>query len=160
MALPGSKNLSMALAWAMVTAVLPALDGDFYLRADMVVAFSFTFAIVFIRSVMSDILDVQNDRLMGRETIPVIAGHKASQQILKAIWLFLFVLLALAFPVGWSGSVSFPLIICLFYVLLCFKLCDRRSQLSSMELWGLLETNYIIAGLIALLWRAVVGYAI
>ena len=143
-----------------MTAVLPAEDAGFHLNAGMAVAFSFTFAVVFIRSVMSDILDMQNDRLVGRETIPVILGRKTSEKIVKIIWGVLFLLLAFAFPAGWSASVSIALLFCLFYVLICFKLCDRRSQLSSMELWGLLETNYIIAGLIALLWRAVVGYAI
>ncbi len=158
--LPGSKNLSMSLAWAMVAAVLPAVGNGFYPTAGMAVAFWFIFAVVFLRSVMSDILDVQNDRLIGRETIPVIAGRETSWQILKAIWLLLLVLLALAYPLGWSSSVSFALIICLFYVLLCFKLCDRRAAFSGMELWGILETNYIIAGLIALLWHALVGYAL
>jgi (E)-4-hydroxy-3-methyl-but-2-enyl pyrophosphate reductase len=155
--LPGSKNVSMSLAWAMVAAVLPAVGASFFISAGMIVAFSFTFAIVFIRSVLSDILDVQNDRLMGRETIPVIAGQKVSLTILKWIWAFLFVVLALSFPAGWSPTVSFVLIICLFYVLICFKLCDRRAAISGMELWGLLETNYILAGVSALLWHAFVG---
>ncbi|HLA04398.1 MAG TPA: 4-hydroxy-3-methylbut-2-enyl diphosphate reductase [Syntrophales bacterium] len=150
--LPGSKNLSMSLAWAMVTAVLPAAGAGFHLNAGTAVAFSFTFAIVFIRSVMSDILDMQNDRLVGRETIPVILGRKTSEKIVKIIWGFLFLLLAFAFPAGWSASVSIALLFCLFYVLICFKLCDRRAALSGMQLWGLLEANYIIAGAIALLW--------
>ena len=150
--LPGSKNLSMSLAWAMVTAILPAAGGGFHLNAGTAVAFSFTFAVVFIRSVMSDILDMQNDRLVGRETIPVILGRETSEKIVKIIWGVLFLLLAFAFPAGWSASVSIALLLCLFYVLICFKLCDRRAALSGMELWGLLETNYIIAGAVALLW--------
>jgi hypothetical protein len=39
--------------------------------------------------------------------------------------------------------------------LICFKLCDRRAALSSMEVWGLLETNYILAGVSALSWLAI-----
>ncbi len=157
--LPGSKNLSMALAWAMVTAIMPAVGTSFHLNAGTGVAFTFTFAVVFIRSVMSDVLDMQKDRLIGRETIPVIVGQETSQKILKVIWVFLFLLLVLAFPVGWSPSVSIALLVCLFYVLLCFKLCDRRAALSGMELWGLLETNYIIAGVSALLWLIFIGRA-
>jgi 4-hydroxybenzoate polyprenyltransferase len=157
--LPGSKNLSMSLAWAMAAAVLPAVGNHSFLSAATAVAFLFTFAVVFIRSIMSDILDMQNDRLMGRETIPVILGRKKSQQILKIVWVLLFVMLVLAFPAGWSQSVSFVLIICLFYVLICFKLYDRRAALSGMVLWGLLETNYIIAGVCALLWLVFIGPA-
>jgi (E)-4-hydroxy-3-methyl-but-2-enyl pyrophosphate reductase len=153
--LPGSKNVSMALAWAMVTAVLPAVGVEFRLSAGMAVAFVFTFAMVFMRSILSDIVDMQNDRLLGRETIPVVVGSKKSLHILKIIWVFLLLLLASAYPAGWSASVSIVLIICLFYVLICFKLCDRRAALSSMEVWGLLETNYIIAGVSALSWLAI-----
>ncbi|PIP06617.1 MAG: hypothetical protein COX51_08390, partial [Syntrophobacteraceae bacterium CG23_combo_of_CG06-09_8_20_14_all_50_8] len=67
--LPGSKNVSMSLAWAMVTAVLPGVGLGFSVSAGMVVAFLFVFTVVFIRSVISDVLDIQNDRLIGRETI-------------------------------------------------------------------------------------------
>ncbi len=155
--LPGSKNVSMALAWAMVTSVMPAVGTHFVRPAPVLVAFSFVFAIVFIRSVLSDILDLQNDRLMGRETIPVIAGRKTVERILRFIWVLLFLLMAVAFPAGWSSSVTWALTICLFYVLICFELCDRRAALSGMELWGLLETSYIIAGLSALLWLIFIG---
>jgi hypothetical protein len=40
-------------------------------------------------------------------------------------------------------------------VLICFKLCDRRAALSSIALWGLLETNYVLAGISALAWLAI-----
>jgi len=153
--LPGSKNISMALAWAMVTVALPAVGGSFTPSASQAVAFVFTFAMVFMRSILSDIIDMQNDRLLGRETIPVLVGRKISQRMLKIIWVFLFILLASAYPAGWSASVSIVLIICLFYVLICVKLCDRRAALSSMEMWGLLETNYILAGVSALSWLAI-----
>jgi len=153
--LPGSKNISMALAWAMVTVVLPVVGEGFSLSAGLAVAFVFTFALVFIRSVLSDIIDMQNDRLLGRETIPVVLGSQISQRMLKIIWMLLLLLLAVAYPAGWSSSVSIVLIICLFYVLICFKLCDRRAALSSMEVWGLLETNYILAGVSSMLWLTV-----
>jgi (E)-4-hydroxy-3-methyl-but-2-enyl pyrophosphate reductase len=153
--LPGSKNVSMALAWAMVTVVLPVVGAGFAFRPGLAVAFVFTFALVFMRSILSDITEMQNDRLLGRETIPVVVGRKKSQLILKIIWVFLLLLLTSAYPAGWSASVSIALIICLFYVLICFKLCDRRAALSSMEVWGLLETNYILAGVSALSWLAI-----
>lgn len=158
--LPGSKNISMSLAWAMVTAVLPGVGVGFSVSAGMVVAFLFVFTVVFIRSVMSDILDMQSDRLMGRETIPVIAGRKNAQKILKGIWALLFALLALSFPAGWSTSVVLPLLTCLFYILISFKLCDRRAALSGVVLVGLLESNYIIAGISALLWIIFIGRGI
>jgi 4-hydroxy-3-methylbut-2-enyl diphosphate reductase len=150
--LPGSKNLSMALAWAAVTAVLPRMEADASMSAGTVVAFLFTFTVVFIRSALSDILDIQNDRLIGRETIPVLIGEERTKKLLKFIWILLFILLASSFSAGWTSSLSLVLAIALFYVLICFKLCDRRAGFSGIELEGLLETTYLIAGLSAFLW--------
>ena len=60
------------------------------LSPGMAVAFLFTFALVFTRSAMSDILDIQSDKLLGRETIPVMIGKEKTQGVLKAILLISF----------------------------------------------------------------------
>jgi 4-hydroxy-3-methylbut-2-enyl diphosphate reductase len=150
--IPGSKNVSMALAWATVAAVLPkALEG-LSITPGMVVAFLFTFSIVFIRSSMVDMLDIQKDRLIGKETIPVLIGEKNTRPLLKMISLFLLIILVLSSPAGWTSSLSFALLTCIFYIWICFRFCDRSSGLSGIILGGLLETSYIIAGASALIW--------
>lgn len=128
--LPGSKNMSVALAWAAVGALLPALIEKHGLSPAMAVAFLFIFAIVFIRSSMSDLLDIQSDRLIGRETIPVVIGEERTRQLLTGIALSTGLVLVLSYLLGWSSSLALVLLICLFYILICFKLYDRRSGLS------------------------------
>ncbi len=150
--LPGSKNLSMALAWAAVTAILPRLEAGASMAAGTAVAFLFTFCLVFMRSALSDILDIQNDRLIGRETIPVLIGEDQTKKLLKGVWMVLFVLLAVSYPAGWTSSVSPVLAVSLFYILICFKVCDRRAGFSGIELEGILETTYLVAGLSTFLW--------
>jgi 4-hydroxy-3-methylbut-2-enyl diphosphate reductase len=150
--IPGSKNLSTALAWGMVTAVLPALNNSQNFNAKMAVAFIFTFILVFIRSSMSDIMDIQSDKLLGRETIPVVIGKEKTQTLLKIILLILLCILLISHWAGWSSTVSFFLIIPLLYIWICFRLCDRRSGLSGAAIEGLLETIYIIAGFAVFCW--------
>ena len=150
--LPGSKNMSVALAWAAVGALLPALIEKQGLTPAMVVAFLFIFAIVFIRSSMSDLLDIQSDRLIGRETIPVVIGEKRTRQVLTGIALSTGLILVLSYLLAWSSSLAVVLLICLFYILICFKLYDRRSGLSGVVLEGLLETIYVITGAASLIW--------
>jgi len=70
--LPGSKNISTATAWAAVAAVLPQVEISLAITPGVIVSFLFTFGIVFVRSAMSDVLDIQSDRLIGRETIPCL----------------------------------------------------------------------------------------
>jgi len=150
--LPGSKNIFMAAAWGIVTAVLPPLSGEFSLNMGLVVAFVFTLSLVFIRSAMSDMLDIQSDRLIGRETIPVLIGKERTRIVLKFISLILLVILLVSYPMKWTSSLSFALLFCVLYVWICFRLCDRKSRLSGAVMEGLLETSYIIAGFSVILW--------
>ncbi|MBN1548497.1 MAG: 4-hydroxy-3-methylbut-2-enyl diphosphate reductase [Syntrophaceae bacterium] len=150
--LPGSKNLSVALAWGAVGALMPGLSLGMVPSPVMGVAFGFIFAVVFIRSSMSDLLDIQSDRLIGRETIPVVIGEMRTRQLLTGITILTGGVLSFAFLSGWTSSLALVLIACLFYILICFKLYDRRSGLSGVVLEGLLETMYVITGAASLLW--------
>ena len=150
--LPGSKNLSMALAWAAVASVLPQIEISLSVTPGMIVAFLFTFAIVFVRSAMSDILDIQSDRLIGRETIPVLIGKEKTQALLMGILVLLVLLLVLAYPLGWTSTLSYALLMSVFFIWIYFKLYDRRAAFSGVVLEGLLETSYTLAGLSAVLW--------
>ncbi len=150
--IPGSKNIFIASAWGMVTAVLPALSLNHSFNAGMAVAFIFTFTLVFVRSAMSDIMDIQSDKLLGRETIPVVIGKEKTQVLLKIIVSILLVILLISTPAGWSSTLSIFLVLCLLYIWICFRLCDRRSGLSGALIEGLLETSYIIAGFAVFCW--------
>jgi len=150
--LPGSKNISMALAWATVVAILPGIDGEKFFSPGMVIAFFFTLGLVFIRSSLSDILDIQSDRLIGKETIPVLIGKKQTKVLLTVLSVCLLVMLLASASAGWTPSLSLVLLINLFYVWICFQLCDRRASFSGVVLEGLLETSYIIAGFSSILW--------
>jgi 4-hydroxy-3-methylbut-2-enyl diphosphate reductase len=149
---PGSKNISTAMAWASVAAVLPQFEISVSVTPGMVVAFLFTFGIVFVCSAMSDTLDVQSDRLIGRETIPVLIGKKSTQILLNGILILLFILLIISGYFVWTSSVSFALLTCIFFVWIYFKLYDRRSAFSGVVQGGVLETTYILAGLSSLIW--------
>ncbi|MCE5263375.1 MAG: 4-hydroxy-3-methylbut-2-enyl diphosphate reductase [Deltaproteobacteria bacterium] len=150
--LPGSKNIATAIAWAAVTALPPWIESGRMDIYGMATAFLFISGIVFIRSALSDILDIQSDRLIGRETLPVLIGEQKTLVLLQGVSGLLFLLLFAAYPAGWSTSLSFFLLTCVFYIWICFKLYDRRSGFSGVVLEGLLETGYIIAGVSALLW--------
>jgi 4-hydroxy-3-methylbut-2-enyl diphosphate reductase len=154
--IPGSKNVATAIAWAAVTALLPWIEAGAAFMSGVATAFFFIAGIVFIRSALSDILDIQSDRLIGRETLPVLIGEGKTLILLQGISGFLFLLLCAAPLAEWATSLSFFLLPCVFYIWICFKLYDRRAGFSAVVLEGLLESGYIIAGVSALLWLAVV----
>ncbi len=151
--LPGSKNMSMAMAWATVAAVLPQTTILPVVTPGMIVSFCFIFGLVFIRSAMSDIKDIQSDKLIGRETIPVLIGPEKTQRVLHAVSGLLFILLCLAWLTGWISSLALllsPTII--FYIWICFSVYDRKPGFSGIAVEGILETSYIVAGICSGLW--------
>lgn len=158
---PGSKNLSMSIAWATVTAVLPQAARDLALTPALGVSFVFIFGMVFIRSIMSDIIDIQSDKLVGRETIPVLIGKDESRKLLYMAAGLLLCLICLAFLAGWSSPAVVLLVPAIFYLWICFKLYDRKPAISGIAMEGILETSYAVAGIgtgLWVLWRIVVGF--
>ena len=154
--IPGSKNIATAIAWAAVAALLPWIEAGAKPAPGVLTAFLFIVGIVFIRSALSDILDIQSDRLIGRETLPVLIGEGKTLILLQGISGVLFLLLCAAPLAGWSTSLGFFLLPCVFYIWICFKLYDTRSAISGVVLEGLLESGYIIAGVSAFLWLVAV----
>jgi (E)-4-hydroxy-3-methyl-but-2-enyl pyrophosphate reductase len=151
--LPGSKNTFMSIAWGIVTAILPAFSKDYSFHPGLFVAFGFTFGIVFIRSAMSDILEIQSDKLIGQETIPVFFGKTRTLIVLEIISLMLSAILVFSYLAGWTSSLSFFLLACILYIWICFRFCDMKLGLSGAVKEGLLETSYIMAGFCVFLWR-------
>jgi (E)-4-hydroxy-3-methyl-but-2-enyl pyrophosphate reductase len=150
--LPGSKEILTAAAWAAVTIIVPQIATGLKIPLDMVVAFLFVFTIVFAKTALSDMMDVQSDRLIGRETIPVIIGESNTGRLLKAISVLMGVILVSFVVAGYSSPMTLVLFVSLFYIWICLELCVRKSRFYSIVLEGLLETNYIIAGLTVSLW--------
>jgi 4-hydroxy-3-methylbut-2-enyl diphosphate reductase len=149
---PGSKNISISAAWGFVAAILPSLGENHSFNAGLIVAFCFTFGIVFIRSAMADILEMQSDKLVGQETIPVFFGRERTITILALITLILLIILVLSSPAGWTSSLSFFILFCLLYVWICFEFCDKQTALSGAIKEGLLETSYVVAGFCVFFW--------
>jgi 4-hydroxy-3-methylbut-2-enyl diphosphate reductase len=81
--IPTSKTLFVPLAWAAGTLVLPAVSTQTPLPWWEIGVLAFmTFLIVFLRSALLDIRDIQGDRMIGKETIPIVIGTKQTLQLL------------------------------------------------------------------------------
>jgi 4-hydroxy-3-methylbut-2-enyl diphosphate reductase len=152
--IPGSKTLLIAMAWGTVTAVLPPIAlGRLY---GPVEAFAFFWAagLVFVRTAFFDILDMQGDRLVGKETIPILLGEKRSLRLLKAISALLIaglLLFCLAGPGLASGAVMAlsPLV-----MLAILRGYETGSMLPGVRLEFLVESHVVLVGVLALLLEA------
>ena len=83
--IPGSKTLSQALAWAALMSLLPLLEAEGVSWEAAVISFLFVFAVVYVRGGLFDILELQGDMIVGRETLPIAIGEKRTLYLLKGI---------------------------------------------------------------------------
>ncbi len=85
--LPASKDIFEAGAWTMMCTLLPALGSPSAAgRLEVWSAGVFVFLLLFTRAVLRDVVNIQDDRIMGRETVPALLGE-------KAVWYMVYALL-------------------------------------------------------------------
>lgn len=151
--IPGSKTLFIALAWSAVAALIPAWGlGRIIFNPQMLVSFLFVFAFVYIRSALTEIFDIQADRLVGKETLPIMLGEKSTIAILKGLTVFLICLLLGAPLLGYATGVSFWLTMPVLSLAGCLWLFEKKYLRRSVKSEILIESNFILAGLVSFIW--------
>jgi 4-hydroxy-3-methylbut-2-enyl diphosphate reductase len=150
--IPGSKTLLIAIAWGIVTAALPPLSLTGKASWIAGIIFLWTAGIVFVRTAFFDILDMQGDRIVGKETFAILLGEKRSMRLLKNLLIGLIaalILLSFFHLISYLGLVliGWPI-----FFLLLLSAYERGVLLPSIKLEFLVETNFILAGVAAFLW--------
>ena len=151
--IPGSKTLLIAVAWGIVTAVLPPLSKFGTIQWINFLVALWAIGIVFVRSAFFDILDMQGDRLVGKETIPILLGEKRSMRLLKIILIVLTVALIVLSVLQLTSSLGFALILCPAFIALIIMAYERAQMFPGIRLEFLLETQFILAGVITYVWQ-------
>lgn len=153
--LPGSKTLLIALAWATVAALLPALAQIGRIDAAALLVFAVCALLVFARTAFFDILDVQGDRIVGKETLPVVLGEAATMGLLQAALALAAGGLALGALSGLTSPLALVLLGCPLFLFLVFAAYTRGRIHPGVRLEFLIETHFVVAGALALLWSQV-----
>jgi (E)-4-hydroxy-3-methyl-but-2-enyl pyrophosphate reductase len=150
--IPGSKTVLIAMAWGIVTSVLPRLSvsGDIHLNTAII--FLWSLSLVFVRTAFFDILDMQGDRIVGKETIPILLGEKQALRLLKTILAINFGILFVSSAFQLISSLGFALLICPAFVFIMLSAHERGYMLPGIRLEFLVESNFIMAGVMTLVW--------
>ncbi len=82
---PGSKTVLIAVAWGVVTSIFPALTVTGEVGTSSLLVFFWSMCVVFVRTAFFDVLDMQGDRIVGKETIAVLLGEWRSMQLLSSL---------------------------------------------------------------------------
>ena len=150
--LPGSKTLLISLAWGIVTAVLPPLSKFGTINWINVLVALWAVGIVFVRTAFFDILDMQGDRIVGKETIAILLGEKRSMRILKIILLGLTATLIATSIFQLTSSLGFALALCPIFISIIILGYERALMFPGIRLEFLIETQFFLAGVISFLW--------
>jgi (E)-4-hydroxy-3-methyl-but-2-enyl pyrophosphate reductase len=150
--LPASRDFSVALGWTLVTAVLPVLVlNESPLHGGLVSLFAFL--LVFVRSALLGVRDVQGDKIMGMETIFKVVGRRRTKEVLVAfVGALTLSLGALAISSeGWLALYLLPVVL---YVCTVGWLYERRLLPKGPEGELVVDGQFILAGIMTLIWRA------
>jgi (E)-4-hydroxy-3-methyl-but-2-enyl pyrophosphate reductase len=152
--IPASKTIFVAAGWSVVATLLPSLREGNTLGLRTIFALGVVFALVFVRSAVFDIVDIQGDRLVGEETLPIVIGEKRSRRILVYVVLSLAVCLLVAPLLGLATDFSYVMLITCFYTGFYFYV-HKRGLLrpGSLRFETLVENTFYLAGGLAVLYQ-------
>jgi (E)-4-hydroxy-3-methyl-but-2-enyl pyrophosphate reductase len=151
--IPGSKTLVTALAWAAVIALLPLLEPVEIHWFQAIISFLFVFSMVYVVSGLFDIFQVQGDRIVGAETLPITLGENRTLQLLKGVVFGGALILIVAPFFGPIGPFSYVLLLCFLSLFLSILTYEKRWIYAGNRLEALVEGNFFLAGLLGLFWQ-------
>ena len=150
--IPGSKTLFEALAWGAVISLIPLLEMNGPRPGPALFSFLYVISMVYVRSALFDVFQVQGDLIVGKETLPITLGERRTLTFLKGIMMVEAGVLLVSGLVGLATPFSLMLLIslaALFVSLLCY---ERRWIHPGNRLEAIIEGNLFLAGLLGLFW--------
>ena len=153
--IPGSKTFLIAAAWGLVTTVMPALSENGRIGLDTLTALIWTSGLVFGRTAFFDLLDMQGDRLVGRETLPIVMGEKRAMDLLKVSLVVLIALPMITSALGLTTGLGYLLAVIPLGMLTVITFYEQGRLLAGARLEFLIESIFLLAGLIGLVWSLI-----
>ncbi|MCK9377233.1 MAG: 4-hydroxy-3-methylbut-2-enyl diphosphate reductase [Syntrophobacterales bacterium] len=150
--IPGSKTMFTAVAWGVLAALIPVVCSDQGSSGATAIAFFFVAGMIFIRSGLFEIMAIEGDRVVGKETLAIALGKERTLNLL-CIGSLLFIGMLLG--AAWAGvipSLGYVLSLSGVYMLGYLLLYRRFMMESSLLLESMVEGNMILAGILAFLW--------
>jgi 4-hydroxy-3-methylbut-2-enyl diphosphate reductase len=150
--IPGSKTVLIALAWGIVTAALPHLSQGVAVGTSTVFVVLFATAIAFVRTAFFDILDMQGNRLVGQESLPIVLGEKKVLALLKHVLIFSMGASLFAPIMNLATSLAYGLTLSLLYLGWSIQAFEKRWILPGSKFEFLVETVFPFTALVSFLW--------
>ena len=153
--IPGSKTILIAVAWGLVACAVPSIALSGAITLSTVFVFLWATCLVFTRTAFFDLLDVQGDRIVGRETIPILIGEKKTIRLLESILACSIGILLISTLFHIVSPLGYGLIGCSVLLYIVLVAYSRGRMLPGIGLEFLIESHLFLAGLIAGFWSLI-----
>jgi 4-hydroxybenzoate polyprenyltransferase len=147
-----SKTILIALAWAIATTFFAPLSVYGHITVSSVFVFLWSAGLVFVRTAFFDIVDMHGDRMVGRETLPIILGEKYTILILKIILGILTAIGILATLFQLTTNLGYVLAPFPVFFLTILVLHEKGYLMPSLRLEFVVETHFLIIGMTTGIW--------
>jgi len=152
--IPGSKDVLVSLALAVVAVALPLWHHSWAWDFRAWAGILFVTSLVFARTSIRNIQDMQNDQILGKETLPILVGRRATKVILASFLVVAFgatawMTLQMALPNTWikllilAVSAAYPVLHLWFF--------HERFTTGQRSFNPPLEAAFYLVGILALL---------
>jgi 4-hydroxy-3-methylbut-2-enyl diphosphate reductase len=150
---PGSKTVLIAMAWGVVAAVLPYLSISLQVTTGMIFVSLWAAVMAFIRTALFDILDMQGDRIVGQESLPILLGEKKALQLLKSLLVIALAVLLFAPVMHLANSLAYGMILSIFYLAGVVQAFERHWVVPGFRFEFLVETVFVFTAAVSFVWR-------
>lgn len=149
---PTLKILVLATGWTFGMAFLPALANSQLISAGWVVAIFVAFGLIFFRTGLMELRDIQGDRIVGKRTLPIVLGKEQTEALLGVICTALAVVLVSASINGWVVPLfGYAMLIPVIYAGACLYWYSKKILGHSGLMEAATDQIFIIAGVLVLL---------
>jgi (E)-4-hydroxy-3-methyl-but-2-enyl pyrophosphate reductase len=150
---PGSKTVLIALAWGIVTVALPHLSVSLKITTTMIFVSLWASGMAFVRTAFFDILDMQGDRIVGQESLPIVLGEKKTLRILKQLLTIFLAALIFAPMMHLSTTLAYVMIFPVFYMAAVLKAFEVPWVVPGLRFEFLVETLFVFTAIVSAIWR-------
>ena len=152
--IPGSRAVFTAMAWGVLAALIPVVCSGTKPMASgaTAIAFFFVAGMIFIRTGLFEIMAMEGDRVVGKETLAIALGRERTLNLLSGCCLAFAAMLLLAAGAGIIPSLGYLLSLSGLYALGYLTLYRCGLMEAGLMLESLVEGNMILAGILAFTW--------
>ena len=151
--MPGSKSVLIALAWGIVTGVLPHLSVSLQITTTMIFVSLWASVIAFVRTAFFDILDIQGDRIVGQESLPIVLGERETLRILKQLLIIFMAAFVFAPMIHLTTTLAYGMILSVIYMAAVLLAFEKHWIVPGFRFEFLVESIFVFTAIVSGLWH-------